>query len=125
MVTQHKAKDIEYYLALPWTYTVETTREDGQSLYIVDDNELPGIATDAPTLPEAMECIKEAVVGAFELYLKHGDEIPEPVDPDQFKGNIAYRTTSERHYRLFKEAQKKKQSLSHYIDQCIDSALRR
>jgi predicted RNase H-like HicB family nuclease len=125
MATQNKAKDINYYLNLPWTYTVETTRETGELLYIVHVNELPGIATDAPSLEEAMDLIKEAMKGAFKLYLKHGEEIPEPVNPNKFKGNIAYRTSSSRHYKLFKEAQKHKQSLSEFIDECIDVALRK
>lgn len=90
----HEQKDINYYLNLPWTYTIETTQETGQLLYIVHVNELPGISTDAPTLEEAMEHIKEAMAGAFKLYLKHGDEIPEPINPNKFKGNIAYRTSN-------------------------------
>ena len=121
----NKIKDINYYLNLPWTYTIETTKETGELLYIVHVNELPDITTDAPSLDAAMVLIKEAMAGAFELYLKQGDEIPEPVDPDEFKGNIAYRTSSTRHYRLFKEAQKRNQSLSQLIDQCIDLALRK
>jgi predicted RNase H-like HicB family nuclease len=125
MATQNRTKDINYYLNLPWTYTIETTRENGELLYIVHVNELPGIATDAPTLEEAMELIKEAMKGTFKLYLKHGDEIPEPVNPTKFKGNIAYRTSSTRHYKLFKEAQKHNQSLSEFIDQCVDVALRK
>lgn len=118
-------KDINYYLDLPWTYTIETTRESGELLFIVHVNELPGIATDAPTIEEAMQLIKEAMKNTFELYLKHGDEIPEPVNPDQFKGNIAYRTSSTRHYKLFKEAQKNDLSLSQLIDHCIDVALKK
>ena len=125
MTIQNKTKDINYYLNLPWTYTVETTRETGELLYIVHVNELPGIATDAPSLEEAMQLIKDAMKGAFKLYLKHGDEIPEPVNPDKFKGNIAYRTSSTRHFKLFKEAQKHNQSLSQFIDQCIDVALKK
>ena len=122
---KEKNKDINYYLNLPWSYTVETTKETGELLYIVHVNELPGIATDAPSLQEAMELIKEAMKGAFKLYLKQGDEIPEPANPEKFKGNIAYRTSSTRHYKLFKEAQKRNQSLSQYIDQCIDIALKK
>lgn len=79
MAMAHK-KDVNYYLNLPWTYTVETTPESGQRLYIVHVNELRGVATDAPTLEEAMVLIKEAMEAAFELYFKHGDEIPEPVN---------------------------------------------
>ncbi|HLB93627.1 MAG TPA: type II toxin-antitoxin system HicB family antitoxin [Candidatus Babeliales bacterium] len=121
----NKIKDINYYLNLPWTYTIETTKETGELLYIVHVNELPGIATDAPSLETAMSLIKEAMTGALELYLKQGDVIPEPIDPEEFKGNIAYRTSSSRHYKLFKEAQKRNQSLSQFIDQCIDLALRK
>ncbi len=118
-----KNKDLNYYLNLPWTYTIETTKETGELLYIVHVNELPGIATDAPTLNEAMKLIKEAMTGAFELYIKNGEEIPEPIDEDEFKGNIAYRTNSRRHYLLAKEAKRRNESLSHILDQCVDMAL--
>ena len=47
---------------------------------------------------------------AFELYAKSGQEIPEPIDEDQFKGNTAYRTTPRRHYFIAKEAEKYGQS---------------
>jgi len=70
-------KDINYYLNIPWTYTIETTKETGELLYIVHVNELPGISTDAPNLQEAMELIKDAMIGAFELYLENNEEIPE------------------------------------------------
>jgi predicted RNase H-like HicB family nuclease len=125
MVTKKKNKSIRYYLDLPWTYTIETTYETGKPLYIVHVNELPGIVTDAPTVEKAMKLIKEAMTAAFELYLKNDEEIPEPVNPDQFKGNIAYRTSSARHYKLFRESQKTNLSLSQYIDQCIDKALKK
>src|SRR5688572_17205034 len=98
-------KDINYYLALPWSYTIETGRdENDQHIYIISVNELPGVCTDAPTIQEAMELIKDAMKGAFKLYMKQGEEIPEPIDEEQFKGNIAYRTSSKRHYLLAKEA---------------------
>lgn len=75
---KNNKKDIKYCLNLPWTYTVEQTHDNGEFLYVVCVNELPGICTDAPTVAEAMELIKEAMVGAFELYMQHGEEIPEP-----------------------------------------------
>jgi predicted RNase H-like HicB family nuclease len=70
--------DLPYYMGLPWTYTVETTKETGTLLYIVYVNELPGICTDAPSLDEAFDSIKEALAGVLELYIKMGDEIPLP-----------------------------------------------
>ena len=116
-------KTLDYYIDLPWTYTVETTKESGQTLYVVCVNELPGICTDDSTLDGAMTLIKEAMVATFQLYLENGEKIPEPIDQDQFKGNIAYRTNSKRHYLIARAAQKKASSLSKIIDECIDLAL--
>jgi len=94
-------------------------------LYIICVNELPGVCTDAPTIDAAMELIKEAMAGTFELYLENDEEIPEPINEEQYKGNIAYRTSSRRHHRIAREAQMRKASLSSIIDECIDQALKR
>ncbi len=86
MVIQKKnKKDINYYLNLPWTYTIETAQEDEKTLYIVHVNELPRIGTDAYSLEEAMKSLKEIMATLFELYLQEGEEIPEPVNLDYVK----------------------------------------
>lgn len=70
-------KRLEYYLNLPWTYTIETDfDENNKHIFIVKVNELPGVCTDASSIHEAMELIKEAMVGVFRLYMKHGEQIP-------------------------------------------------
>ena len=117
-------KDLKYYLNLPWTYTVEISKdENNNKIYIVRVNELPGICTDAPSLDEAMELIKEPMLAAFEFYMENNEDIPEPLKEEDFKGNIAYRTTSKRHYLISREAQRKKQSLSQVIDRLVDEVL--
>lgn len=126
MAIKKKIKDIKYYMNLPWTYTVETEQDEkGKKVYVVHVNELEGIATDAPTVEEAMKLIKEVLEAAFEMYLENGEEIPEPKDLEKYKGNIAYRTSPSRHYSLVKEAQKKNLSISQLIDNAIDSILRK
>jgi len=41
-------KSMDYFFELPWTYTVEQSKnEQGEKIYIVRVNELPGICTDA------------------------------------------------------------------------------
>lgn len=126
MVTRKKTKNINYYLNLPWTYTIETEKDErGKNIYVVHVNELEGIATDAPSLEEAMKLIKEVMEATFQMYLENGEEIPEPKILDQFKGNIAYRTSPRRHYSLVKAAQKKNVSISQLIDTAIDSILKR
>ncbi len=118
-------KTLQYYLNLPWSYTIETARDEGKTLYIISVNELPGICTDAPTINEAMNLIKEAMKATFELYMENNEEIPEPIDEEKYKGNVAYRTTSRRHYLIAREARRKKASLSVIIDECIDNSLRK
>ncbi len=120
-----KTKKFDNYLNLAWTYTI-TQGVDGKNkkIYIVRVNELPGVCTDAPTIPKALELIKDAMLGAFELYQKHEQEIPVPIDEKKFKGEIAYRTTSGRHYLIAREAQRRGLSLSKVIDDLIDSNLK-
>ncbi len=124
MELKKKYKDLNYYLSLPWTYTVEQVRDgDKNKIYVVRVNELPGICTDAKSLDEAMKLIKEPMKAAFEFYMENGEDIPEPVNEEDYKGNIAYRTTSRRHYLISKEAQKREQSLSQVIDNLVDTVL--
>lgn len=120
---KHTYKSIQYYLNLPWTYTIEQALdENDKKIYVIKVNELPGAVTDAPTIEKAMKLIQEVMKISFEMYMESGDEIPEPIDEKKYKGNIAYRTDSRRHYFIAREAQKKKQSLSQVIDSLIDSA---
>jgi predicted RNase H-like HicB family nuclease len=122
--TKKQYKNLNYYLNLPWTYTVEQSiSKSKKKIYIVRVNELPGICTDAMSLDEAMDLIKEPMAAAFEFYIENNEDIPEPVKEKDFKGNIAYRTTSRRHYMISKEAQKREISLSQVIDNLVDNAL--
>lgn len=113
-------KDLEYYLNLKWSYTVE--KED--DFYIVRVNELAGVCTDAKTIEQAMENIQDAMTAAIELYLEHGEEVPEPINKEDFKGNIAYRTTKLRHYKLAKIAQQKHISMNKALDLLFDEGVK-
>ncbi|MBA3954154.1 type II toxin-antitoxin system HicB family antitoxin [Candidatus Dependentiae bacterium] len=119
-----KNKNLSYYLNLPWTYTIETDIDENKNkIYIVSVNELEGVRTDGITIEQAIHHIKDAIESTIKLYMKHNEEIPEPIDEEQFKGNIAYRTSSRRHYLLAREAKKRDQSLSKIIDEFIDKAM--
>ncbi len=116
-------KNINYYLRLNWSYTIEQETHKGKHYYIIRVNELPGVCTDAETIEEGMEFIKEAIEGAIRLYLKKGEAIPEPIKKEDYKGNIAYRTTSERHYYVAKAAKTMHKSISKTIDELIDAGM--
>lgn len=116
-------KDLKYYLDLPWTYTIETETHEGSNYYIIRVNELPGICTDSESLDEGMQDIKELIACAVEIYKEKGEPVPEPIDREQYKGNISYRTNSERHYLVAKTAQMMHKSISKTLDVLIDKGL--
>lgn len=118
-------KNIQHYLNLDWSYTIETEKHEGKKYYIIRVNELPGICTDAETVDEGMELIKECIEGAVRLYLKNGEEVPVPIKKEDYKGNIAYRTTTERHYNVARMAKTMHKSISKTIDYLIDAGIER
>lgn len=117
------SKDLEYYLNLPWTYTIETEAHEGSSYYIIRVNELPGICTDSEKLDEGMREIKELIACAIEIYKEKGEPIPEPVNREAYKGRILYRTDSERHFLIARTAQTMHKSISKTLDVIIDKGL--
>jgi predicted RNase H-like HicB family nuclease len=116
-------QNLKYYLNLNWSYTIEQETHKGRKYYIIRVNELPGVCTDAETIEEGMKLIKEAIEGAVRLYLKNQEEVPEPIKKEEFKGNIAYRTTSERHYSVAKLAKTMHKSISKTMDELIDAGM--
>jgi len=122
MDTQNKqTQDISRYLNLPWTYTIEPAYERGEHFFIIRVNELPEACTDAPTVNEAMELIKEVMAEIFKIYLEEGQSIPKP--NSQGKSKIIYITSPEREELLKEEARKRNVELNDFIDSLIDSAL--
>lgn|SRR3989338_36403 len=118
-----KTKDLNYYVRLKWTYTIEQDSHDGKNFYIIRVNELPGVCTDAESIDEGIQDIKEAIKAAIRLYMANGEEVPEPIKEDDYPGKIAYRTSSRRHCKLVKEARRRKKSLSKLLDELIDQSL--
>lgn len=118
---EHNSKNMEYYLNLPWSFTIERRNDDG-IYFFAKVNEL-NCFSDGETIQEAMENIQEALKSHIIACLDAGIEIVEPVKPDDFKGQIAYRTKPEKHYRLAKEAQRRKISINKLIDEAVDNIL--
>ena len=126
MVTKKINKDLDYYLNLPWTYTIEEDLDRaGKKIYVISINEFPGVKTDARTREKAFDEIAEALAGTVELYLEMGDKIPEPkkLSEKKYKGNITYRTSSERHMMLAQEALKRKKPINKILDEIVTKAL--
>lgn len=114
-------KDLDYYLNLNWTYTIEKESYEDKDYYIIRVNELPGVCTNSENIEEGLIDISHTIRATIELYIKNGEPIPEPIPKEKYKGNISYRTTPDRHYKLAKIAQRKHLSLSKALDSLIDS----
>lgn len=117
-------KDIDYYLNLPWTYTIETETYRDSTYYIIRVNELPGICTDAEDLNEGMKNIKEAIACAVEIYQEKGQKVPEPINKQEYKGKILYRTDNERHFLIAKIAKRQQKSISRTLDFIVDEGIK-
>lgn len=72
-----------------------------------------------------MNDIKEAIECAVETYIERGLTVPEPINRNQYKGKILYRTDSERHYLIAKLAKEKHKSISKILDIIIDEGIQR
>lgn len=118
-------KNLEYYINLPWTYTLEKEFFEGKWYYIIQVNELPGICTHTEDLSIGMEEIKEAIECAIEIYQEKGEPVPEPIDKTQYKGRISYRTNSKRHYLIARAAKLRHKSINKILDDIVDAELQR
>ncbi len=103
-------KDIEYYMSLPWTYNFEFDPED--STYFVRTLEVKCCTAEGETQEEAFLNYRKILRQHLEVAIKENIEIVEPVNPQDYKGNISYRTTPEKHFRLAKKAKKENISIN-------------
>lgn len=119
-----KYKNLDYYLNLPWSYTTTTESYKDKTYYIIHVNELPGVCTDNEDVGQGFEEIKDAIACAIEIYMEKGVPIPIPIDRNKYKGNMLYRTDSERHWKIANMAKKRHKSISKTIDSLIDAGWR-
>ena len=114
-------KTLEYYLALPWSYRFEWSNDD--NCYIASIGELKGCMSHGETISEAAEMIQDALKSYITCSLQYGDEIPEPLKPMDYKGQIPYRTTPAKHYRIAKRAKSLGISINTLIDEAVEEKL--
>ena len=115
-------KNLEYYLNLPYTYIIEWSDVDG--CFLGSIVELERNMTCGQTREEVLANLKEALTSYVATSLENRMEIPEPLKIDDFKGNITYRTSKERHYKLAKQAKLYGKSINAFIDEAIGEKLK-
>lgn len=114
-------KNFEYYINLPYSYTVEWSDADG--CYLGSIIELEKNMTCGDTPEQVIENLKEALKAYINTSLANNLEIPEPIKLSDYKGNITYRTTGLTHYRLAKTAKMKGISINALIEEAVEKNL--
>lgn len=115
-------KDLEYYLKLPYSYIVEWS--DADQCYLGSIVELEKYMTCGETPEEVIINLKDALKAYVLTSLNNNMEIAEPLRVSDFKGNITYRTTGEKHYLLAKAAKRLDVSINSFIDSAVDAKLK-
>ena len=114
-------KNLDYYLNLPYTYTIEWS--DIDDCFLGSITELERNMTCGHTREEVLFNLEEALVSYVTTSLENNIDIPEPLKINDFKGNITYRTSKERHYKLAKQAKLNGKSINAFIDEIIGEKL--
>ena len=114
-------KNLDYYLNLPYTFIIEWS--DIDKCFLGSIVELEHNMTCGQTREEVLVNLKEALVSYVTTSLENGMEIPEPLKINDYKGNITYRTSKERHYRIAKQAKLNGKSINAFIDETIAEKL--
>ena len=120
--TQMNKKNMDYYQNLQYTYIIEWS--DIDECFLGSIAELERNMTCGKTREEVLINLKEALVSYVTTSLENNMEIPEPLKIRDFKGNITYRTSKERHYQLAKQAKLQGKSINAFIDEIIGEKLR-
>lgn len=106
------SKDLDYYLSLPYTKTVQLYADETATYYISRCLELQGCHSDGDTEAEALANLNEAMALWIETNLEAGDYIPEP---KQFSGKLLLRIPKSLHQQLSVNAEHENVSLNQYV----------
>ena len=100
------------YLKLPYSYTIETEKDNDEEYYVIKVNELPGCMTHGETIDRAFKNIKDAMSGWISVCLESGNKVPTP---ENFSGKFSVRIPPSLHKELVIKANKEGVSLNQLV----------
>ena len=110
-------KNREYYLSLPYSYSIEWS--DSDNCYLGSILELEENMTCGQTRSETMRNLDEALVAYIQTSLENNFDIPEPLKMKDYQGTIIYKTSNKQHYYIVTYAKKKGISVNEFIDKAV------
>ncbi|MCX6005933.1 MAG: toxin-antitoxin system HicB family antitoxin [Chloroflexi bacterium] len=108
-------KQVEYYVNLPYTTTIEKSTGPKGDYYVARVIELPGLIMTGDTPEEALKELEEEKPEFIELYLQLGNKMPEPLKISHCSGKVVLRLPSSVHEDLVKMAAMEGVSLNQYM----------
>lgn len=107
-------KDLEYYMALPYTVVLKACPGGG---FLAKIEELPGCMTEGDSREEALQMIEDAKRSWLAAALEDGLPIPEPEeDADAtYSGRLVFRMPRSLHKTLANQAKSEGVSLNQLI----------
>lgn len=108
-------KELNYYMSLPWIFEFEPCPEGGYYARV------SGIScySHGDDICQASENIKEALACYIESCINDGDLVPEPLQDENFSGQLNVRVSKSLHKRLTLLAKKEGVSVSHLINDAL------
>ena len=100
------------YLDLPYSYTIETEKDNDEEYYVIRANELPGCMSHGETIDKAFKNIKDAMSGWISVCLESGNKVPTP---ENFSGKFSVRIPPSLHKELVIRANKEGVSLNQLV----------
>jgi len=105
--------NLDYYLGLPYKYTLYPAEEGG---YVIEIPDLPGCISQGETAEEALFMIEDAKIGWLAVALDQGIVISEPSRlSNDFSGKFNIRVPKSLHKVLAEMAKEENVSLNQFI----------
>jgi type II secretory ATPase GspE/PulE/Tfp pilus assembly ATPase PilB-like protein len=105
----------EFYMRLAYSVLLHEIEDEGEKYWIAEIPELPGCKSHGSSVEEAIKNIEEAKREWIEDSLEQGEEVPAPIDRENFGGRILVRMSRSLHRSLSLVAESERLSLNQLI----------
>ncbi len=105
----------ESYMQLAYPILLHEIEDEGEKYWIAEIPELPGCKSHGSSVEEAIKNIGEAKREWIEDSIEKGEEVPAPIDRENFRGRILVRTSRSLHRSLSLLAESERLSLNQLI----------
>lgn len=112
MSMKQEKNSLEEYLELNYPITIHEDPEEG---FVAEIEDLPGCVTQADTLVEVYEAIQDARLAWITATYESGQDIPLPIQMEEYKGKILVRLPRYIHKQLVQTAKRQGVSLNQYM----------